>query len=588
MSNEVLTILEICLERIRRGETIEQCLADYPDYRIELEPILKTALALKAVPRASPSVSFRQASRARLISHIRAESAPANLRQIKQASARPGYGLIFKILVPVTLVALIAIIVWAALPSFSPTPVSAAEFTLSLLSGGADVSDGGSSIWESAADGQKLHTGSRIRAHPDSSAVLTFFDGSMTKLEPGAEVLVSRSEYVNQRSSLIILEQESGKTWSYVAAGGDEKPYFAISTAQGQAVVLETAVAQGTAFSAEVDVSGHTRFAVMEGAIQVMEGERQMLLAADMQVELGDMTALSTPLPVPPAEDELIISTGMTGIGSVKDPSGASTGVFPDGLAFNQITNSKSVLSAGEQQILVEEPPPGEYFLTVREVSRQTIPVNIQVKHNGSVIYQFAETLEVSSGKGWIIHLTLDRDHQTNLSGKIVSIQALTEDAPEKVVVPALAKERAVPLDIVMTKDDTSALEEGTSSTPEPATPNRTRESESSNGNAPDSTPGKTVQAETVPEHSPVPQLKPVPAITPDARPEDTDDSSASPRPAQTEPPVKEPAPPETVKPEATSPAPPRPTQTQDNKPAASETEKPKPSKTAAPVPQKR
>ena len=144
-----------------------------------------------------------------------------------------------------------------------------------------------------------------------------------------------------------------------------KKTYYAIHTPQGNAV------ADGTAFSTEVDSSGKTKFAVAEGAIQVSEGNREVWVEAAKQIEVVDQIALSAPLPVPPTENELVVSTSLPGIVSVCDPNGASTGHFPDGLAFNQITNSKSLISNTAQQILVGEPVSGEYILAVRRVFRR-------------------------------------------------------------------------------------------------------------------------------------------------------------------------------------------------------------------------
>lgn len=49
-------ILDACLERLARGDTLEQCLTSYPEHTAELEPLLRTAAATRqavmVVPRA--------------------------------------------------------------------------------------------------------------------------------------------------------------------------------------------------------------------------------------------------------------------------------------------------------------------------------------------------------------------------------------------------------------------------------------------------------------------------------------------------------------------------------------------------------
>ncbi len=442
MADDILVILDICLQRMRSGETLEQCLADFPEIRPQLETMLQTVQTLQNLKHITPSAEFRRDSEARLLSRIRSESDSKKQGRNKHVERRDfRNGFVFRTLVPVTLVALIALIVWAVLPLFSPSEVLARTFTLSLLSGEAEVKAAGSSGWTKGSDGMILATGSSVKTAFNSAAVLTFFDGSTAKLEPGAEVLVSRSEYNGPGSTYYIeMEQATGKTWYYVLVGGEEKPQFTVQTPHGRVV------AKGTAFSAIVESPGRTRFVVMEGAVQIMEGERKIILDAGQQILVGDQIALSTPQPAPPAKQEFIVSTGLQGIGSVRDPSGAATGCFPDGLSFNQITGSKSVLSPEGQQILVEEPVSGEYILAVRDLSGEAVPVNVQVKQEGKIVFQYAETLPVSAEEGWLIRIKLEEHDNATMVAKVVSIEPLSGKSPENVVEPDLVKGRVSPV----------------------------------------------------------------------------------------------------------------------------------------------
>jgi len=56
-------ILDDCLERLTRGETLEQCLERYPDAATELEPLLKTAQATRAALTIQPRSDFRARAR---------------------------------------------------------------------------------------------------------------------------------------------------------------------------------------------------------------------------------------------------------------------------------------------------------------------------------------------------------------------------------------------------------------------------------------------------------------------------------------------------------------------------------------------
>ena len=65
-------ILDKCLERILvRGETIEQCLAGYPEQAAELEPLLHTALSIKKTVTVEPRAEFRERARYQLHTVLR-------------------------------------------------------------------------------------------------------------------------------------------------------------------------------------------------------------------------------------------------------------------------------------------------------------------------------------------------------------------------------------------------------------------------------------------------------------------------------------------------------------------------------------
>ena len=53
-------ILDECLERVIKGESIEHCLSEYPDDAAELEPLLQTALTAKEASTIKPRPDFRE------------------------------------------------------------------------------------------------------------------------------------------------------------------------------------------------------------------------------------------------------------------------------------------------------------------------------------------------------------------------------------------------------------------------------------------------------------------------------------------------------------------------------------------------
>ena len=72
---EFNNILNECLERLLKGETVEQCLKSYPEQTAELKPLLETALAAKRASAIKPRADFKARARYQLRSAL-SETAP--------------------------------------------------------------------------------------------------------------------------------------------------------------------------------------------------------------------------------------------------------------------------------------------------------------------------------------------------------------------------------------------------------------------------------------------------------------------------------------------------------------------------------
>ena len=63
---DIKDTLDLCLDRILKGESIEQCIADYPDQAEELAPILASAVRLYPLQGVRPSESGKAKARSRM------------------------------------------------------------------------------------------------------------------------------------------------------------------------------------------------------------------------------------------------------------------------------------------------------------------------------------------------------------------------------------------------------------------------------------------------------------------------------------------------------------------------------------------
>jgi hypothetical protein len=70
MTNEFDRILDECIDRISRGESLQQCLSEYPEHATELELLLVTMTQTKAAFPFTPSADAKHAARQRFFATL--------------------------------------------------------------------------------------------------------------------------------------------------------------------------------------------------------------------------------------------------------------------------------------------------------------------------------------------------------------------------------------------------------------------------------------------------------------------------------------------------------------------------------------
>jgi hypothetical protein len=348
--------------------------------------------------------------------------------------------------IPITLLLLIAVggslftIVSLAFPS-QPTSL-ASQCTVSVLSGGVEVQIPGSDAWQEAFDGMILDAGSRVRTATGSHALLTFFEGSSIKLEPGTDVEIQQLEQADGRSADIILKQWFGTTWSRVVKRLDPGVRYEIQTPSAQALV------RGTLFETEVDETMQTTVRTTEGLVSVSAQNEEVLLPAGHEASVAYGVHPSEPRPIAPADNELLITVGMPAVASVCDPTGSSTGYLPDGFGFNQITGAQSTSpSAGIQVITIPKPLPGEYFIVLRCVADGTSQLNITYLSRGEPVFTHASSYEITSGSEWLISINLEAVAGQFVDATVSAIEPLGDRAPENLVRTEMLEESLLPFE---------------------------------------------------------------------------------------------------------------------------------------------
>jgi len=313
-----------CLARKKRGEAVKAyCLAEYRHLLQQLVPLLHTALFIGTVPKVSASDEFKKLSKARLMARlqkrsIQAEKSSSGLsvawRGLERAITGPG-----KVAIPLTLaliVVLQGLFLFGVLNFSSPaaTPALASHCTLTTLDGSVQLKSPGSSTWEEAGDGMTLEAGSRVKTAPNSQALLTFFNGTTVKLEPGTDLVVEQVEGNDENQpTVIVLKQWLGKTWNRVVKLADPGSHYEIQTPSTHVLV------RGTFFATEVDETGATTVQTIEGLVSVSAQGKEVYLPAGQQTAVEPGAPPTKPMPIGPIAGE-----GPTGQGQEEPPEKAA------------------------------------------------------------------------------------------------------------------------------------------------------------------------------------------------------------------------------------------------------------------------
>ncbi len=152
---------------------------------------------------------------------------------------------------------------------------------LTVFSGTIEVQTPDNIAWKEAASGMLLEPNTRVRTRAGSYSLLTFGDGTTTKLDPDTDVLLSRLDTgTDNRPGATLVKQRSGKSWNQVATVADGQHRFEVQTASAGVV------AHGTLFLVGVDESGRTLVQTTEGQVSVAAQGHEVSILAGEQTEV--------------------------------------------------------------------------------------------------------------------------------------------------------------------------------------------------------------------------------------------------------------------------------------------------------------
>jgi hypothetical protein len=308
---QLAKVLDECLARINEGKPIDVCVAASPRLHDEVAPLLYTGHYISTQPKIEPSEEFRRTAKERLMARLQEEEkqaanikvqtrhASSFLQEFNSAMHRAWQAVIGakRIALPVAIGLILVIVSAFSINNFmSPSPALADGCTLSIISGTVEIS-GQAAGSQSGTDGMTLDVGTRVKTAPDSSALLTFFDGSTVELKSGTEIEITRLESNDGKAVTIVLKQWVGRTWSTVVKMVDKGSRYEIETPSAVALV------RGTQFVIDVDDTGRTQEHTTQGLVSVSAHGEEVLVPPGKATTVEINNPPSEPADAPEPED---------------------------------------------------------------------------------------------------------------------------------------------------------------------------------------------------------------------------------------------------------------------------------------------
>ena len=145
----------------------------------------------------------------------------------------------------------------------STQEVESATASLTVIEGQVFVRLAGSEDWQPVAEAVTVAAGDTAKTGADGRAILTFFEGSESVLDPGTEMTVQTLKISGDQPFDIKLRLWLGSTWHSVQKFYGSESRYEVDTPSA------TLVARGTKWWVSVDDQGDTRAKIIEGKVDI-------------------------------------------------------------------------------------------------------------------------------------------------------------------------------------------------------------------------------------------------------------------------------------------------------------------------------
>lgn len=329
-------------------------------------------------------------------------------------------------------------------PAFSMVELT----TLTVLAGQVEVRRSGQTEYQSAPSGITLAPGDVVRTGSSGRALITYFEGSTTVLEPQSELEIQRLNGEAARTPRLAVHQVAGSTWHKVVRLIAPGPRMEVHTATAVALV------RGTEFLVTLmPRTGSlpaTLVAVMDGMVDVTAA------GVTVTVRAGEMTSVepgqppSGPQPVPAPRRALVLRVDSPAELLVQEEGTRVRLGMRNGIYFSEAIAGQGDRAAGAWAYLPAASD-GMYTIMLTATGDGEVTLSAAVVEdgrltgaappdpsggNGRIIDRRSVTVAVRRGLTYVATLALDRE------GRIA--QLTVPEPPVQALPPSVVARAAV------------------------------------------------------------------------------------------------------------------------------------------------
>jgi len=274
----------------------------------------------------------------------------------------------------------------------------------------------------------QLKAGDVIVTSATGRALITFFEGSSTQLEPGTEITVEELVEDIRGTTVIRLHQELGSTWNRVARLFDTASSFEIRTSTA------TACVRGTALTVDVDEQGDTEVSVSEGEVELEVAGKLVKVPSGKKTKVKDGQAGDVE-DIPEAVSSLIVSMECPALLNVIDPMERNAGIVYPGFVVNEIPLCDVIWVESEdnkaefksQTVKINEPVSGVYGVVIHAKDDGLVQLTITGQTIDD-IFSDSEYREitVTKNKVYAIPVNITINDDGHITGLVIGEEELT------------------------------------------------------------------------------------------------------------------------------------------------------------------